>query len=156
METLKNVQKETTQKINDASKRLTEKKSELESALSYAAIYEVDYNEAGNMDDRKKALHFLGKAWKLTTAILAEQETIRWNSRSAALVAKTALDNSEPNSDEEESNRKAVRYFDGIFTNTTTEQEKTKTEKKKILDRVRKLRTSSTVTVEAALEAAAN
>ncbi len=142
MENLIKIQKQTTQKINDAAKRVIETKEELQTMLNFAARYKHNYDESEDQSDRRNALRYYAKAWRCYSRIIASQEEMRWNCRSAAEITKGKLNHIIPTLEDEVSLKSDYEYYTRMFERVATEQQEFMKQKREILALVRELRVS--------------
>ena len=142
---MKQGQRAANRKINEATKLIIRAKDELQVALNYARLSERRYEETGDVSERRTALRYYGKAWQHISKIIANQETVRWESRSAASIVQAVHDNSNPApTHEEKVHLEAdIRHYEGISKQITEEQEAYKIQKSEIMAHVRALRKAS-------------
>ena len=142
MENLIKIQKQTTQKINDAAKHVIETKEELQTMLNFATRHKHAYEESEDQSDRRKALRYYAKAWRCYSRIIASQEEMRWNCRSAAEITKSKLNHIIPTLEDEVALKSDYDYYTRMFERVTAEQQEFIKQKREILALVRELRVS--------------
>lgn len=142
MENLIKIQKQTTQKINDAAKRVIETKEELQTILNFATHHKHTYDESEDQSDRIKALRYYAKAWRCYNRIIASQEEMRWNCRSAAEITKSKINHIIPTIEDEVALKSDYEYYTRMFEHVTVEQQEFIKQKREILALVRALRVS--------------
>ena len=136
-------------KVNNLSAEALELQEQFECAVNLANRHQANFNASGDDNERKNAISWNAKAWKLAKRIIAIKEDLRWEASALAKAQKFLLESAGNDIEQTHIFQSNADYYDGMSTRAKAESDEYLEKRKEAFENIKMLRTKTRCTAGA-------
>lgn len=127
-------------KVNSLSAEALELQQQFECAINLANRHQTNFNASGDNKERKNAMSWNAKAWKLAKRIIAVKENLHWEASALAKAQKFLLESAENDIEQAHIFQSNAEYYDCMSAKAKTEADDWITRTNEVFKTIKMLR----------------
>ena len=130
-------------KVNALSQEALELQQQFDCAVNLANRHQALFLENGEDSERKEAMSWNAKAWKIAKRIVTVKENLHWEASALAQAQRFLLEGVDPEHEDAHVYQSNADYYGGMSTKAEAERDEYLEKRKAIFDNIKTLRTKA-------------